>query len=120
MLMTALAVAAEAPQSEYLDRGVVAVKTDGGVFVSWRSLAGDGETAFDVYRDSKKINNVPVTAVTSFMDTEGQPGAIYEVRAIGADGPASSGSCVAWATPYKKIHLNRPEGGKIGADGEEP
>lgn len=120
MLLTALAVAAEAPQSEYLDRGVVAVKTDGGVFVSWRSLAGDGETAFDVYRDSKKINKVPVTAVTSFMDTEGKPGAIYEVRAIGADGPASSGSCVAWATPYKKIHLNRPEGGKIGAVGEEP
>ena len=31
-------------QAEKLDRGVVAVKTDGGVFVSWRSLVSDDKT----------------------------------------------------------------------------
>ena len=53
---------AATPQAEYLDRGVVAVKTDEGVFVSWRSLARDGkDTTFDVYRDGVKINDTPIT-----------------------------------------------------------
>ena len=117
---TALSAGAVGGQKELLDRGVVAVKTDDGVFVSWRSLAADGNVAFDVYRDSEKINSRPVTDVTSFTDKNGRAGATYEVRAIGQNGPASNGSCVAWDAPYKKIHLNRPSGGSVGPDGDTP
>ena len=117
---TALSAGAVGGQKEFLDRGVVAVKTDDGVFVSWRSLTADGDVAFDVYRDSEKINSRPVTDVTSFTDKDGRAGATYEVRAIGQNGPASNGSCVAWDAPYKKIHLNRPPGGSVGPDGDTP
>ncbi len=45
-----------AMQTEYLDRGVIAMKTADGVFVSWRSLGNDDkEITFDLYRDG--INN---------------------------------------------------------------
>ena len=67
---------AATPQAEYLDRGVVAVKTDEGVFVSWRSLARDGQDpTFDVYRDGVKINHTPITKVTNHTDPAGNAGA---------------------------------------------
>jgi rhamnogalacturonan endolyase len=38
-------------QMELLDRGVVAVKTDAGVFVSWRLLGNESyDAAFDISR----------------------------------------------------------------------
>ncbi len=44
-------------QAEKLDRGVLAVKADNGVFVSWRSFAGDDKNlTFDVYRGDTKLN----------------------------------------------------------------
>ena len=48
-MLMALCPFAKAQQAEKLDRGVVAVKTDAGVYVSWRSLAEDpaGQT-YDV------------------------------------------------------------------------
>ncbi|MCM1519701.1 MAG: LamG domain-containing protein [Lachnoclostridium sp.] len=119
LLISAVALTAVAatPQTEFLDRGVVALKTDTGVFVSWRSLATDASTTtFDVYRNNVKINNEPISAVTSFTDPAGEAGAIYEVRASGITDATATGSCAAWDAPYKKIHLNRPEGGQVGVD----
>lgn len=107
---------AATPQAEYLDRGVVAVKTDEGVFVSWRSLARDGkDTAFDVYRDGVKINDTPISKVTNLTDPAGNAGAKYEVKAVKGSTVTDSGSCEAWATPYMKVHLDRPAGGKVSA-----
>ncbi len=107
---------AATPQAEYLDRGVVAVKTDEGVFVSWRSLARDGETtAFDVYRDGVKVNDAPMTDVTNLTDPAGDAGSKYEVRAVSGGKVTDSGVCEAWATPYMKVHLDRPAGGKVSA-----
>ena len=41
-------------QTEKLQRGVVAVKSDRGVFVSWRLLGTDPDSvAFNVYRRTK-------------------------------------------------------------------
>ena len=41
---------------EKLGRGTVAVKTNGGVYLSWRLLGTESLTnqAFDIYRDSEK------------------------------------------------------------------
>lgn len=60
---------------EYLDRGVVAVRSGNNVFVSWRSLATDSpDTAFNLYRvtDGKevKLNSEPLTGGTNFTDTK--------------------------------------------------
>lgn len=100
-------------RAEKLDRGVVAVKADKGVFVSWRSLVDDDKNlAFDVYRDGVKINATPLSSKTNFTDPDGQPGAKYSVKAT-LDGNVieTSAEVSAWDTFYKRIHLDRPEGG---------
>ena len=48
---------------ENLDRGVVAVVSTGGVFVSWRMLGyeytgTDSDTTYNLYRDGTKIASV--------------------------------------------------------------
>ncbi len=99
-------------QAEKLDRGVIAVKADNGVFVSWRSLLGDSkDLLFDVYRDGSKINETPLK-VTNFTDPAGTPGAKYQVKAIlnGTDIETSK-EVAAWAENFLRVHLNRPEGG---------
>ena len=51
-LSTLPSVKAQTPQQEVLNRGVVAVKTSNGVFVSWRYLGTDSPSAgFNLYRD---------------------------------------------------------------------
>ncbi len=107
-----------APQAEYLNRGVVALKSGDGVFVSWRSLVtDDASTTFDIYRDGVKINDAPVSRVTNFTDAAGTAGATYEVRAVAGGKVFDSGTCAAWETPYFKVHLDRPRGGTVGPVG---
>ena len=60
---------------ETLGRGAVAMRTDDGVYLSWRLLAEDPESiAFDVYRrdgegPAVKVNDQPVIQTTDFLDT---------------------------------------------------
>lgn len=71
-------------QAEYLDRGLVAVSTEEGVFLSWRFLGTDDEnTAFNVYRDGKLITDKPVTDKTNYVDKE--QGSKYYVEAVLTD-----------------------------------
>ncbi len=73
---------------EPLDRGVVAVRTDGGVYVGWRLLETDDPgVAFNVYRTTngrsfKKVNSRPVSATTDFVDKKAPAGAAYQVRPV--------------------------------------
>lgn len=55
---------------EKLGRGLVAIReNDSVVIVSWRFLSSDASNvAFDVYRNSKKINPKPITNTTYFKD----------------------------------------------------
>lgn len=75
--------AASQRQMEYLDRGIVAVKTNNGVFISWRMLGTDAETiAFNIYKDGKKLNSAPITSVTSYLDSQGSQNSEYYVCAV--------------------------------------
>lgn len=95
-------------QAEKLDRGVVAVKADNGVFVSWRSLLGDSkDLLFDVYRDGSKINETPLK-VTNFTDPAGTPGAKYQVKAILNGTDIETADAQAYFDPYFRIKLDRP------------
>lgn len=101
-----------AQQAETLDRGVVAVKTDNGVFVSWRSLADDSKsTTFDVYRDGVKVNAEPVKGGTNLLDAEGTATSKYVVKRLDKD--ESSKETTPWGDPYLRIKLDRPAGGTI-------
>ena len=63
-----------ARQMEFLDRGLVAVKrVEGGVFLSWRLLGNEPDSAaFNVYRMSEqevvRLNDMPITNATNFID----------------------------------------------------
>lgn len=107
--------------ADNLGRGVLAVKADNGVFISWRLMPeDDANLAFDVYRDGKKVNDTPLTKVTNFTDPEGTATAKYSIKAIlnGKEIEAVNAPDV-WETDYMKIHLNRPEGGTSPAGGSK-
>lgn len=107
--------------ADNLGRGVLAVKAENGVFVSWRSLpTDDAKLAFDIYRDGVKVNETPLTKMTNYTDPEGTVNSRYEIKAIldGIEKESASANDV-WASDYMKIHLNRPEGGKSPAGGSK-
>ena len=69
-------------QMENIGRGLVAVKNDVGVFVSWRWLGDESNTIkYNLYRDGKKINALPLN-VTNFTDTSGKADSTYQVAAV--------------------------------------
>ncbi|MDR2813049.1 MAG: rhamnogalacturonan lyase, partial [Prevotellaceae bacterium] len=102
---------AEKPrQVERLDRGLVAVKRDTGVFLSWRLLGyEDPQTLFDVYRNEEKINEKPLTGATCLPDVSGTLADRYVVKAL-ANGKELSASqpVTPWDKPYMTLQLNRP------------
>ena len=64
----AASVPAPVRQLEKLDRGLVAIHTDAGNFVSWRALGTEPATlAFNLYRDGVRVNKAPL-GVTNFVD----------------------------------------------------
>ncbi len=107
--------------ADNLGRGVLAVKADTGVFISWRSMPDDDkDLSFEVYRDGVKITEEPLTKVTNFTDPEGTTSSKYSIKAIlnGNEIEATNAPDV-WETDYMKIHLNRPEGGTSPAGGSK-
>lgn len=102
-----------------LGRGVLAVKADNGIFVSWRSLpTDDAQLAFDIYRDGIKINEMPLTKMTNFTDLEGTVDAKYTIKAIlNGEEKESTEAKNVWGSDFMKIHLDRPEAGVSPAGG---
>ncbi len=101
-------------QMERLDRGVVAFRTsEDSVMVSWRYLATDPQDiGFAVYRDGKKLGEVPARHSTTFVDYNPiRKSSTYEVRPTGAK--AAKGK---WTLPadapvgFVDIPLDRPTG----------
>ena len=100
-------------QAEHLDRGVVALPSGNGIFISWRFLGSDPDNiAFNVYRNGTKANGSPITGGTNFYDGNGTVSAAYTVRPIinGQELRANAAN-PTWSNPYWVINLNRPNGG---------
>ena len=98
---------------EKLNRGVVAIRQDGGsVVVSWRTLSSDTKgQPFDVYRNGQKLTDTPLTTGgTFFIDTNPTAGeAVYEVKGGGLDGSFTLKADAPKG--YLPITLQKPEGG---------
>ena len=90
---------------EKLGRGVIAVRQNADeVFVTWRYLTKDPlNTAFNVYRDGKKLNSEPVADVTYFID-KNKGGGAYEVKPV-VDGKEAD----EWSAAYR-LPENAPAG----------
>ncbi|MFS0705337.1 rhamnogalacturonan lyase [Cellulomonas sp. 179-A 9B4 NHS] len=108
----------DAVRLERLDRGLVAVATSEGVFLSWRLLAPEvtGATPttqtgpqFAVYRDGTRIDTVE--GATNLLDADGTAASVYRVAAV-VDGVEVDVS--ADATPWAGHHdipLDKPADG---------
>ncbi|MFC0215308.1 rhamnogalacturonan lyase [Paenibacillus chartarius] len=106
-------------QLEYLDRGLAAVPTSQGIFLSWRLLgyeatgfSAKGLTGIDfhVYRDGKKI--AAVTDSTNYLDQAGSGSSQYAVAAV-IDGKEVqlSASVKPWSTSFYELPLKKPADG---------
>lgn len=94
-------------QWEYLDRGLVAVKTTDNVFISWRMFVADNDnTAFNLYRNGTLVNSTPIKGKTNFVDPEGTANDIYYLEIASDEGEKEFSNPVSvWKEQYKTIPL---------------
>lgn len=95
--------------TDKLDRGLVAVKTSGGVLCSWRMDAAEYyDTRYNIYRDGTKLNAEPI-AVNNYKDASGTATSTYQVEAV-RRGKAGQ-KCAAvqtWAKNYLEVPMTHP------------
>ena len=99
--------------AETLDRGLVAMQTSDGVYLSWRLQAdednvygtGTANTSFDIYRDGTKIATESKT--TNYIDTNGTASSKYQVVVSGQDKSLCSEVSVL-ENNYFDIALDKP------------
>lgn len=98
---------------ENLDRGIVAVKTLDGVFLSWRLRSNERSAAFNIYKNGKKWKSVSTKSPTNLIDPSGSLQDVYYITAV-IDGKEVSSSYATQAQPtdYFEIELDRPLGGR--------
>ncbi len=108
-------------QMENLNRGVVAVEVDGGVYVGWRMFgyeydqADPSRISYKLYRDGTLVADV--TDSTNYLDPDGGADSEYSVHVV-IDGQEqnSSETATAWAGQYLRIPLQVPTGGTTPDD----
>lgn len=97
-------------QMEYLDRGLVAVQVNNGVFLSWRYLGTDPSSiGFNIYRDGVRVNDTPISTKTNYVDYGGNVNSKYVVKSVrdGSEYESSSAASV-WGSQCKTLTLRRP------------
>ena len=82
MLMTVAMGMNAQRATDKLDRGLVAMKVSGGVYVNWRIPAEEYyDVTYNVYRDGVKLNDAPLS-VSNFKDASGTLVNKYSVSAV--------------------------------------
>ncbi len=99
-------------QMEKLNRGLIAIKTEKGVYLSWRLLGHEEQSvSFSVYRDGQCIAK-ELQSGTNYLDKEGSGTSTYQVRPLigGIEKPDFEEAAV-WDTNYLSVPLQKPPGG---------
>lgn len=98
-------------QMESLGRGLVAINTENGVFLSWRLLGNESSVAdiatapgFVVYKNGEEL--AEVTESTNYLDAGGTEGDTYSVA---VDGGEPCEAVNVQSENYFDIPLNKPE-----------
>ncbi len=83
VLLVALGTDAFAQRmTDTLDRGLVAVPSGSGNFLSWRIMGEEYyDTEYNLYRDGVKVNSTPLK-VSNYTDTGGSSSSRYQVAAV--------------------------------------
>jgi hypothetical protein len=104
---------------EDLDRGVVAVKVTGGVYVGWRMMGYEYDAttptnvSYNLYKGGTKLTNV--TDSTNYLDAAGTATSSYSVSAvIGGVECGQSAAVTPWAQNYLSVALSQPPAGTLG------
>ena len=106
--------------TDVVDRGLVAVKVNSGVYLSWRVF---GEEYYDItynlYRNGTKVNSTPLS-VSNYTDKQGTSSNTYTVAPI-IDG-VEQAQCAAvkvWSNQYFDIKMPSAfdRNGKVVANG---
>ncbi|MDR1763566.1 MAG: rhamnogalacturonan lyase [Dysgonamonadaceae bacterium] len=99
-----------ATQAEKLDRGLVAVNTENGVFLSWRLLGNEApDLAFNIFKNGVLLNNHPLTGATCFLDSLASAEDTYLVKTASKADKTASKPVKPWIKPYLTIKMQRPE-----------
>lgn len=99
-------------QAEYLDRGLVAVKTADGVFVSFR-IPGDEyakNASYRIYRDGEMIKEISPEENSNYLDPNGTEKSRYTVQAV-IDGTVyqECSPVTPWSEQYMEVELQQPD-----------
>ncbi|MBQ4466270.1 MAG: hypothetical protein II916_09990 [Oscillospiraceae bacterium] len=95
---------------EYLDRGIYAIKSGDGMYISWRYNANDSDDAeFRLFRGSQLIYTSKAGDPTCFWDASGNAKSQYRVDMYHGDKLVTSDLCrMESGTNYIEIPLNKP------------
>ena len=120
--------------TEKLDRGLVALPMEDGIYLSWRLLSSDDpEIGFDLFSvvdgKERKLNAEPVMQTTDFLFRGSVPNATYLVRpAAGFSGVSGSAKpyagkflrnpCVTYKLSDPKARVNKVGIGDLDGDGK--
>jgi len=99
-------------QMEWLNRGLIALKAENGIFISWRLLADEykKDVKFNIYRNGQKLNTAPLS-VTNYLDVNGNPGDEYKVETLMNGIKIEETKVKALDKDYISIPLQKPEDG---------
>lgn len=105
---------------EKLDRGLIAVKSGNGYFLSWRLFGTDPQDksfGFYVFKGATKLNTALITNATYYQDNSLGIGT-YTVKPVanGVEGTVSENAIIIDNGSYLTIPLSTPPGG-IEPDG---
>jgi rhamnogalacturonan endolyase len=105
-------------QMERLDRGLVAVKTAGGVFLSWRLLGSDpADIQFNLYKndDTNPVNASPFNpAYTDYSDASGNVNDTYQLAVLAGGAEIyRSEPVTVWNQQYLPIPVQKPTTGHL-------
>ena len=102
--------------AETLDRGLVAMQTTGGIYLSWRLQAdednvygtGTSNVSFDIYRDGTYLATESNT--TNYTDTDGTAASKYQV-VVSGENKSNCKEVTAFSSGsnYFDIAVNKPE-----------
>ena len=83
IMLTLCVLSAHAQRTtDKLDRGLVAVPSGSGSFVSWRIFGEEYyDTQYNLYRNGTKVNAQPLN-VSNYTDPQGTAGSRYQVAAV--------------------------------------
>ena len=95
-----------APAEVYSDRALAAVKSEEGIFVSWRCYEADSaEITFTLERNGEVVYT---GNRTSYLDSAGKAGDTYQLTA--SEGISAQGETTkAWADVYQELTLQTPD-----------